>query len=196
VVGWYRQIVDVRRVQAVSDVVQAAAIQVGIDAQTRFATDPHEDPRFVELQQRCAAHPALEALRQAPGLRSLLRRLCGGPVVGGQGDVVRAVAPGQPPTPVHQDAAYVADPQTVTVWIPLTSCPLELGPVGIVAESATGPILEHGPAGILDTGAFALTAQPMELGDVLLFTARTIHGALPNRADRMRFSIDLRFVRA
>ena len=187
---WFPAVIDGPTVLAARERVAQAAAALGIGAATRLHEPPHEDPRWLALQAGVLPSAEIAALRTHAGLRCVLEQLVGGPVVGGLGDVVRAMPPGAVPTPPHQDAAYIAHPEAWTVWIPLVNCPLELGPLGVVAGSAQGPVLPHGQGGL---EGVVLEARAMEAGDVLIFHARTIHGALPNTTDRVRYSVDLRF---
>lgn len=107
-------------------------------------------------------------------------------------------------TPWHQDAQYFRDQaerRMVNLWWPLhrvdaTSSCLAMAPDihrgGEVFES-----LQHETGFLVMPTAVTerLTEVPIELeaGDLVAFTNRTPHRALPNRGDAIRWSMDLRF---
>ena len=119
-------------------------------------------------------------------------------------------------TPWHQDAGVATEEidatDMVTVWFPLTDATEENGCLQIVPGSHKGEVLTHcpgfdlktkkkisklGPGGLqipenLFQSEYAMPV-PMKKGDVLLFTKRTVHSALPNLSDEIRWSFDLRY---
>jgi hypothetical protein len=109
------------------------------------------------------------------------------------------------PTPAHQDFPLVqGTDKTWTCWFPLGDCGLDLGPVTICEGSHTAgyrPVEEAPGAGGIavqrcgeETAAEIWRRGPFRAGDVLTFTAMTVHRALPaTRRDRIRLSMDVRY---
>ena len=149
------------------------------------------------LHRAVLPSPELERVRRHPALLAAVECILG-ECRPGFGDVVRCVRPGEAPTPPHQDANYVRGQPTWTAWLPLDDCPLELGPLEVWAGSHRLGALEH-------EGDRLATAPKEEenwrssalaRGDVILFHGRTVHRAAPNRTNRVRRSVDLRWGRA
>ena len=146
----------------------------------------HEVPSWLALQGAVQQTPEFQVLPRHPLLVSLLESLFGGPVVTDQGSVCR-LAPGErlvPATPAHRDADFLGGRTSVWVaWLPLADCGIEQGVLAVAPGSrASG-----------DAGPWA--ASPLQVGDVLLFSAGTLHRACPNLAPRrVRLSVDLRFM--
>lgn len=138
------------------------------------------DPEILAAQAELQIQPVFETLRRHPALRSQVESLADAPVRDRQGDVWRIVFPNRPDltTRPHRDDTYLGEGRNVWIaWIPLTACPVELGPLAI-----------------RDADAENWRPQPMSEGDVLFFHASTWHRALDNLAgDRLRLSVDLRF---
>ncbi len=109
------------------------------------------------------------------------------------------------PTPPHQDFPLIQGTEkTLTCWIPLGDCSFDLGPLTICEGShADGyrPVVEASGAGGItvqrcDDEIATETWRRGEFlaGDVLIFTAMTVHRALPaRRRDRVRLSMDIRY---
>lgn len=107
-------------------------------------------------------------------------------------------------TPWHQDAQYFRDAENVHVpafWIPLqpvnekNSC-LQMAPGlhrDVLHESYNDP--ETGFLGMSPEARRALKGVSIEMqpGDVLCFTQKTPHRALPNMTDAVRWSMDVRY---
>lgn len=165
-----------------------------------------DDARWVAFLAEVLQSAPYRALATAPPLLAVLRTLLGGPPLPHAGDVCRLVSPGCPEvtTPPHQDAAYLAGADGVwTAWLPLGPCPRELGPLALWPGSHLEGLRPHAP--VERAGAVVGTSVPadapwrasdLEDGDVLFFSALTVHRALPNRtADRLRVSVDFRYRR-
>ena len=114
-------------------------------------------------------------------------------------------------TPWHQDngvcTADADQTAMVTAWVPLHDVDADNAPLIVLpcshrwglqqhcVSSATKEV--HLPSEAIDrliakTGLGALTL-PMRRGDVLLLHPRLVHTSAPNRAERVRFSFDLRY---
>jgi ectoine hydroxylase-related dioxygenase (phytanoyl-CoA dioxygenase family) len=168
----------------------------------------YDDDRWTSFLAEVLATPEFHALGAAPEILSVIRTLVGGEPQLGVGDVCRLVSPGATDlaTQPHQDAAYVKEPDGVwTAWLALGACPLALGPLALLPGSHRGGVRPHatittGAAGtvvgteISDDAVWR--ASDLAAGDVLFFSAFTVHRALPNlTADQLRVSVDYRYRR-
>lgn len=100
-------------------------------------------------------------------------------------------------TPWHADQYYwpLATPQTVTAWIPLVDCPLEMGPL---AFSTGSHLVESGRdlaisddserllGEMLKREGLPMHEQAFDLGDVSFHYGWTYHRAGPNRSGTER----------
>ena len=148
----------------------------------------HELPAWLALQQQVALTPELQAVAHHPALLDLLAQVLGAAPLPDQGTVVRLAPPEHhvPATPAHRDGDYIRGrPGLWIAWLPLVACdPLQ----GVLAVA---PGSHRAPAA---TGWAAAAMRP---GDVLLFSADTLHRACPNRQPaHVRLSVDLRFAPA
>lgn len=144
------------------------------------------------------------ALAAAPAIVAVLREVFGAEPVLHVGDVCRLVSPGDPAltTPPHQDAAYLADATRVwTAWLALHPCPRTLGPIAVWPGSHANGLQPHAPVvaggGVVGTEVppdVTWAASDLALGDVVMFSALTIHRALDNTTARtLRISVDYRY---
>ena len=105
-------------------------------------------------------------------------------------------------TPWHQDLGVVTDEANITnmltVWLPITEAMVENGCLAVVPGSHTGELRLHCPwekgltipDEIVGSDSLPLPMQP---GDVLFMTNKTMHSSLPNVSDEIRWSFDLRY---
>lgn len=105
----------------------------------------------------------------------------------------------------HQDRA-VARPEAdrtnmVTAWCAVTDADEENGCLRVIPGSHRQEMQVHCPqpqvgipARLIDQQK--ITPLPVRSGGVIFFHPLTIHGSLPNRSDRLRWSFDLRFNRS
>ena len=103
-------------------------------------------------------------------------------------------------TKAHQDFPNVQGTTEVyTAWMPLIDCPMDVGPLQVARRLAHAGVLDFGIAG--GAGGIEIT-DPLEgrwvsgdfaAGDVLLFHSMTVHKGVPNRSDRLRMSMDVRY---
>jgi ectoine hydroxylase-related dioxygenase (phytanoyl-CoA dioxygenase family) len=156
-----------------------------------------DDARWVAFLAEVAATEAYRTLAAAPEILGVVRHILEADPHFYVGHVCRLVSPGaiDLTTPPHQDVAYVADASEVwTAWFPLGPCPLALGPLALLAGSHTGGMRPHGRGGIAIPDDAPWCSLDMEAGDVIVFSALTVHRALPNMtADRLRVSVDFRY---
>ena len=106
-------------------------------------------------------------------------------------------------TPWHQDSGVVNaeadDTDMLTVWFPLMDTDAENGCLQVLPGSHRGEVLTHcsGVQGLAIPGAMLAEEQsravPLPAGGVLFLHRKTVHAALPNVSDRIRWSFDLRY---
>lgn len=178
-----------------------------------WITNADDDHPLANLKLRCA-HPDLAYLRtyrralKIPGLYELPH--CGNvdAVAGKLGMdelfrlprvTLRIVFPGSNPTPAHQDWATVQGYRgAATVWVPLVSCPLAMGPVTAIPGSHHQGLWQRTSAGslreevVITGGGDRWVAAEIGVGDAVLFQSLTVHRAMPNVSQIMRLSIDFR----
>ena len=107
-------------------------------------------------------------------------------------------------TPWHQDAQYytdAADLHVVSMWMPLQKVTEENSCLQVAPGVHKGELheawndTESGFIGLAPDVQDTLTPESIEMepGDLLCFTQRTPHRALPNQSDTVRWSMDIRF---
>ncbi|HYB98509.1 MAG TPA: phytanoyl-CoA dioxygenase family protein [Candidatus Limnocylindrales bacterium] len=169
----------------------------------RGRTDPslrlgaYDDPRFIAFLQEIMGTKAYGGLQASPSIRTTLQTILDDDPVPNVGDLCRLVSPGAVDltTPPHQDAAYVRSSERMwTAWMPLTRCPLPLGPLAVLPGSHRNGLCEHASDGVTVDDDAEWATGDLEPGDVIFFSSTTIHRALPNlTADRLRISVDYRY---
>jgi ectoine hydroxylase-related dioxygenase (phytanoyl-CoA dioxygenase family) len=163
-----------------------------------------DDARWIEFLGEILPSEEYRALAAAPELLDVLRAVLGGEPESHVGDVCRLVSPSAPEltTPPHQDAAYLKDAAAVwTAWLSLGPCPRDHGPIAVWPGSHRLGVRPHAPVvtggGVVGTDVpddVIWAASDLEAGDVVLFSALTVHCALDNAtADRLRVSVDYRY---
>jgi hypothetical protein len=163
-----------------------------------------DDPRWIDFLVEILPSQPYRALAGTPELIAVLRDVLGGEPELHAGDVCRLVSPAAPEltTPPHQDAAYLKDAAAVwTAWFALGPCPRLLGPLAVWPGSHRLGLRPHAPVavggGVVGTDVpddATWAASDLEAGDVVLFSALTVHRALDNAtADRLRVSVDYRY---
>jgi hypothetical protein len=91
---------------------------------------------------------------------------------------------------IHQDFAVSGVQDMLTTWLPLMDIPGPLGGLAVLPGSHLGPPLG---ARLLRADEPGWATTDYRPGDVLLFHCLTSHAALPNHADKLRLSADLRW---
>jgi hypothetical protein len=165
-----------------------------------FCVDP--DPTYLKTLRRINRLEDYHALKHHPVLIDLLERMLGGPILPHPRVLMRNIFPQHEEytTKAHQDFPNVQGTTEVyTAWMPLIDCPLQVGPLQIASGSHTNGVYDFGNAG--GAGGIEVT-DPLEgrwvcggfaAGDVLLFHSMTVHKGLPNRSDKLRMSMDVRY---
>ncbi len=206
---YLRQLLPAGRIAPLRAVIDAALSVRGWLANGK--SDPAlrlgrwDDPRWVSFLADVLGSEAYRTLAATPEILDVLRPILGGEPRLHVGDVCRLVSPRaiDLTTPPHQDAAYLADAKDVwTAWIPLGPCPLSLGPLALLAGSHCGGLRPHAPitrgsdhiVGTDVPDGAPWRSLDLDVGDVILFSALTVHCALPNvTADQLRVSVDFRY---
>ena len=108
-------------------------------------------------------------------------------------------------TPWHQDSGVAMenadDTEVISVWVPLVDVDEYSGCLAVIPWSHRDGLALHCPRPsaltipdkLLPVGR--MKPVPMKAGSVLLFTRFTIHRAMPNLSDHVRFSFDFRYQR-
>ncbi len=166
------------------------------------------DPRYLQLLRRVMAVEALHRLAYAEELVDLSRLIVGEDcIVVHPRKVIRFAHPHaldpSSTTQAHQDYTYVqGGADGITCWIPLGDVPRSRGGLAVLVGSSRQGVRPIGPtrhrrgsgptlARAEDEGGWASTDY--QAGDVLVMHGFTVHRALPNRSDRTRLSLDLRY---
>ena len=111
-------------------------------------------------------------------------------------------------TPWHQDLGVVTEDadetDMITVWFPVWDASEDAGCLHLVPRSHREGLNQHCPGGTATLAAgihipdhlFRFNdaiSVPMRRGSVLFMHRLTCHGSLPNKSDRFRWSLDLRY---
>lgn len=107
--------------------------------------------------------------------------------------------------PWHQDLGFL-DPVAegtfmVNFWIPLVDATVENGCLEVISGSHRAGLRPHGAvSGYSDRGMLAeyvppgeRVSCPIRKGGVVMFQHKTAHRSFPNRTDRIRWSLDIRY---
>ncbi len=165
-----------------------------------FCVDP--DPTYLATLRRINRLEAFHALKHHPALMTLFERMLGGPVFPHPRVLMRNIFPAREAftTKAHQDFPNVQGTTEVfTAWFPLIDCPMEVGPLQVAAGTHTGEVYDFdiaaGAGGIEITDPFdgRFVSGPFAVGDVLIFHSLTVHKGVPNRSDKLRMSMDVRY---
>jgi hypothetical protein len=163
------------------------------------------EPAFLDVFRRFYCREDAHALKHHPAIVGLFERMFGGEVLVHPLFVARNIFPQREAltTRPHQDFIHIqGTPETMTVWLPLQYCPLEMGGLAVAEGSHRQGVHEFtvasGAGGVEVTEPFesAWRCGDFELGDALIFHSMTVHKGLDNKTDRLRHSIDARYQRA
>lgn len=109
--------------------------------------------------------------------------------------------------PWHQDKSYWPDANAnpvITVWLPLVEANLDNGCLHVMPRTHRQKLLSWHRESYTGTAYTELDAEhlgvekqviplPVKEGDAILFNDRCIHMSTPNRTNRVRWSLDLRY---
>jgi hypothetical protein len=179
-----------------------APVEQAIAEPAGFCVDP--EPGYLDVLRRINRLEPYHALKHHPALTGFFTRLLGAAVFPHPRVLMRNIFPQHEEftTKAHQDFPNVQGTEEVyTAWMPLIDCPLEVGPLQVAAGTHLDGVYDfHIGAG---AGGIEITdpldgrwhGGAMRAGDVLVFHSMTVHKGLPNRSDRLRMSMDVRFQR-
>ncbi len=99
----------------------------------------------------------------------------------------------------HQDGVNNYGIDFITCWVPLMDIDDAVGGLAVVPGSHKAVHYNKHPAqtNVIRTGVFPDSAwrRPnYRAGDLLMFHSMTAHAGLPNRSDKIRLSVDIRFL--
>ncbi|HEY6434077.1 MAG TPA: phytanoyl-CoA dioxygenase family protein [Acetobacteraceae bacterium] len=165
-----------------------------------FCVDP--DPAYLTVLRQINRLEAYHALKHHPALIGFFERLLGGPVFPHPRVLMRNIFPQRDEftTKAHQDFPNVQGTEEVyTAWMPLIDCPMEVGPLQVAAGSHHMGMFDFdigfGAGGIEITDPLEgrWVSGPFAAGDVLIFHSMAVHKGVPNRSDKLRMSMDVRY---
>jgi hypothetical protein len=162
------------------------------------------DPEYRAVHRRMWSNEGLHALMHDPNLLDTVRVFVGEDVLVHPLKVLRAEFPDPPhavaaTTTWHQDFPTTQGSlNTVTAWTPLTRCDAYTGALRVVPGSHNSGVASMRVVSTADGWAPDVSFDeyhcgPIEPGDVIFFSALTLHGASTNRGTRLRLSIDCRY---
>lgn len=177
-----------------------AAVEHAIADLSGFCVDP--DPTYLKTLRQINRLEDYHALKHHSVLIDLFERMLGGPILPHPRVLMRNIFPAREEytTKAHQDFPNVQGTTEVyTAWMPLIDCPMEVGPLQIAVGSHTAGVYDFDIAGgaggveIKDPLEGTWASDDFALGDVLLFHSMTVHKGVPNRSDKLRMSMDVRY---
>ncbi len=191
----------------IGDIVRAAGwlardrpVAEAIADQSGFCVDP--EPAYLATLRQINRLEDYHALKHHPALIGFLERLLGGAMLPHPRVLMRNIFPDRAAftTKSHQDYPNVQGTTEVyTAWMPLIDCPMEVGPLQVAAGTHGGDIYDFqigaGAGGIEITEPFEgrWVSGPFQQGDVLFFHSLAVHKGVPNRSDKLRMSMDVRY---
>ena len=184
-----------------------------VDMGPMAGADP-DAPAFAGGVDHWRSDPVFEAFATRSPLAPVVAALLGTGTVHLWEDSVLVKEPGSPfPTYFHTDAGYfhLTGDQVCTTWVPLDAATPDSGVVRwvrgshldgveyrpnlfVTDEPIPGTVGEIVPD-VLGTPELAarLVTFDVEPGDVTVHHARTLHGAPPNRSERRRRAVSVRY---
>lgn len=164
------------------------------------------DEGYFRAHDRLIKLESLYSLAQEKRLTNIMKSILGKTAFPHPLSIMRLVFPNhdEASTPPHQDFPNNQGSKLLTAaWIPLSNCPRTMGPLKVMKGShkrGVMPLKFHlGPGNRqadIENGLEGLDwySADYELGDVLIFSAFTVHSAMDNRhITSMRLSVDFRF---
>jgi len=168
------------------------------------------EPAHMELYKRVVQLSSFNAFPQQPVFIELVSRLLGETAFNHNLRIARIIFPHNTSqsTAPHQDHRYIpGTAEVLTIWTPLSDCPIDLGVLAILCGSNRLGMIEHSRDSSKKFAGMAVrdeqwagetdlhwVAGDMKLGDIIVFHSESVHKALPNLTDdRMRLSLDNRY---
>lgn len=141
-----------------------------------------DDRDWIEFQLVFSKHPDFLALAESPPVMRVLEVVMGEPAWLASMNFCWIKLPGSPEhtTLPHQDEWYLPHCGSMwTMWVPLVDTPFEVGPLGVVPGSHRREVEDHFTAfsGLQVEPEVDWASNETHAGDVVFFTARTIHCA-------------------
>jgi len=176
------------------------AVEDAVADLSGFCVDP--DPTYLTTLRRINRLEDYHALKHHPVLIDLFERMLGDAILPHPRVLMRNIFPGREEytTKAHQDFPNVQGTTEVyTAWIPLIDCPMQAGPLQVAVGSHTAGVYDFDIAGgaggieIKDPLDGRWVSGDFVAGDVLLFHSMTVHKGVPNRSERLRMSMDVRY---
>ena len=206
--GWLSRSEVTRVGAAVTDRLVAAGVVADATLRTVAPVPELGDERYLALLRAVVSIEALHRMAYRDELVDLARLIVGEEtIVVHPRKVIRfghphALDPSST-TQTHQDFTYVqGGADGLTFWVPLIDIPRARGGLAVLVGSARQGVRPIGPsAHRRGSGPSRLDADDVgrwgstdyRAGDVLVMHGFTVHRALPNRTDRTRLSLDLRY---
>lgn len=163
-------------------------------------------PKFFQAHDRIIKLEAFHSLAHEPNLMNVMRQSLGDSAFPHPLSIVRLIFPDSPElaTPPHQDFPNnQGTPNLTAAWIPLGDCAIRDGSLAIMEGShkyGVLPLKFHLGAGnrraVLNeqVSRCRWVGADFKAGDVVLFTALTVHKAMENyNPESMRLSVDFRY---
>jgi len=158
-----------------------------------------DDPNWVSFQSYFSQHPDFLTLAESPSVMAVLQAVMDEPAWLASMNFCWIKLPGSPAhtTLPHQDEWYMPQCKSMwSMWLPFVCTPLEVGPLAVVPGSHKHGVREHRNAfsGLQVESDVVWASNEMSAGDVVFFSARTIHCAWSNMSPTMaRVSADVRY---
>jgi len=158
-----------------------------------------DDQNWFQFQSVFSKHPDFLQLAEAPSVMAVLEAVMDEPAWLASTNFCWIKLPGSPAhtTLPHQDEWYLPSCKSMwTMWLPLVHTPFDVGPLGVVPGSHKHGLQEHIDAfsGMLVDPEKVWASNEMRAGDVVFFSARTIHCAWSNVSPTLaRVSADVRY---
>ena len=148
---------------------------------------PEESPLFAGI---------CRALVEDPGVTRQMERLLGEPVSMVPNVLYRAYRPNNKTGPIHQDGVFNPGAEGYkSLWIALCDIDAQMGGLVLAPGYHRSGSLHDKRTSTIGDGIIAEDAWCSEnyrQGDVVVIHGFTPHGGLPNRSERIRYSVDTR----
>lgn len=203
---YFKNVIDQGAIAAVRNEYLARLKEVGVVAPESTQPVWNGLNRLDGKRARPVSDTVWRGLVTSPSFDAVVRNFLGEapawvPIV-----VHRAAPPANPATigadnfkAGHQDGVYNYGIDFITCWVPLMDIDEQVGGLAVVPGSHKEIHYGKHPAtaGVNRTGVFPDSAwrrPDYQAGDLLMFHSMTAHAGLPNRSDKIRLSVDIRFL--